>query len=74
VSKAKLSQATKTEAESIAAVIGNFSILIQQFPLGNKASNMEIAITGYEVVANVYTRDAFPQAYAETSFNLGIAY
>lgn len=38
------------EAQYLAAVIVEFSNLIQEFPLGNKASNMEIAIAGYEGV------------------------
>jgi len=46
--------------KSIASDIGNFSNLIQQFPLGNKASNMEIGITGYEIALTVFTRADFP--------------
>ena len=61
-------------AEDLAADIGNFSNLIQQFPLGDKASNIEIAITGYEVALTVFTRDAFPEAWAMTQHNLAIAY
>ncbi|MBR8837664.1 MAG: CHAT domain-containing protein [Stigonema ocellatum SAG 48.90 = DSM 106950] len=56
------------------AVIGNFSNLIQEFPLGDKASNMEIAIAGHEIVLTVFTRDAFPQQWATTQYNVGIAY
>ncbi|MEJ6483324.1 CHAT domain-containing tetratricopeptide repeat protein, partial [Nostoc punctiforme UO1] len=53
----------------------NFSNLIQQFPLGSKANNMEIAITGYEIIAlTVYTRNAFPENWATTQNNLGNAY
>ncbi|MBW4675630.1 MAG: CHAT domain-containing protein [Desmonostoc geniculatum HA4340-LM1] len=69
-----LAEAETDTATSIAAVIGNFSNLIQQFPLGSKASNMEIAITGYEIVLTVYTRSAFPVDWAMTQNNLGIAY
>ena len=63
-------------AQSIAAtaVIVEFSNLIQQFPLGSKASNMEIAITGYEITLNVITRKAFPVEWAKTQNNLGLAY
>ncbi|WP_293096514.1 CHAT domain-containing tetratricopeptide repeat protein [Moorena sp. SIO3I6] len=70
----KLAQAEADEAKFIAAVIGNFSNLIQQFPLGDKASTMEIAITGYEVALTVFTREAFPIDWAQTQNNLGIAY
>ena len=61
-------------AKSIAVVIGDFSDLIQQFPLGNKADNMEIAITGYEIAFTVFTRTDFPVDWARTQNNLGNAY
>ncbi|MDJ0619501.1 MAG: CHAT domain-containing protein [Calothrix sp. MO_192.B10] len=69
-----LGEVSVDEAESIAVHIGNFSNRIQQFPLGNKANNMEIAITGYEIALEVYTFDAFPQQWATTQNNLAIAY
>ncbi|WP_256874953.1 hypothetical protein [Nostoc sp. C052] len=56
----RLGEAKADEAEYLAAFIVKFSNLIQQFPLGSKASNMEIAITGYEVALTVYTREALP--------------
>ena len=49
----RLSELKKDAGESVAAVIVEFSNLIAQFPLGRKANNMEIAITGYEVVLQV---------------------
>ena len=61
-------------AQSIVAVISNLSNLIQQFPLGNKASNMEITIAGYEIAFTIYTRSAFPVDWARTQHNLGAAY
>ena len=69
-----LAEAKPDEAEYLATDIFNFSNLIQQFPLGNKASNMEIAITGYEIALSVYTRDAFPVDWAGTQNNLANAY
>jgi tetratricopeptide (TPR) repeat protein len=62
------------EAQSIAEVIGNFTNRIKQFPLGNKASNMEIAIAGYQGMLTVFTREALPQQWAMTLNNLGNAY
>lgn len=53
-----LREAQADEAKSSAGDIVNFSNLILQFPLGSKASNMEIAITGYEVTLTLYTREA----------------
>ncbi|QIR38768.1 CHAT domain-containing protein [Tolypothrix sp. PCC 7910] len=61
-------------ATSIAALLVIFSNLIQQFPLGSKANNMEIAIAGYEIALTVYTRNVFPEQWATTQNNLGNAY
>ncbi|MGF1959819.1 MAG: CHAT domain-containing protein [Aulosira sp. DedVER01a] len=69
-----LAEAKPDAATSIAAVIGNFSNLIQQFPLGSKANNMEIAIAGYEIILTVYTRNAFPKQWATLQNNLAAAY
>ena len=62
------------EREYIAAVIGTFGNLIQQFPLGSRADNLEIAIVAYQLALQVFTRDAFPQDWAATQNNLGTAY
>ncbi|NEQ57889.1 MAG: CHAT domain-containing protein [Moorea sp. SIO4A1] len=70
----KLAELEADYTKYLAADIGNFSNLIQQFPLGDKASTMEIAITGYEVVLTVFNRDAFPKAWATTQNNIGNAY
>ncbi|WP_293080206.1 CHAT domain-containing protein [Moorena sp. SIO3H5] len=70
----KLAEVEADQAKSIAAVIGNFSNIIQKFPLGDKASNIEIAITGYEVILTVFTREAFPENWAMTQHLLGAAY
>ncbi|MBP5977952.1 tetratricopeptide repeat protein [Brasilonema sp. CT11] len=65
-----------TDAAPFFAVnyIASFSNLIQQFPLGDKASNMEIAIAGYETVLTVFTRDASPKYWEMMQNNLGLAY
>ncbi len=70
----KFEEVETDEAESIAEVIFYFGNLIQQFPLGNKASNMEIAVASYETVLKVFTREAFPQDWAMTQNNLATAY
>lgn len=70
----KLAEVETDVAQYIAAVIHDFSNLIQQFPLGDKASNMEIAIAGYKIVLTVFIRDAFPQQWAMTQNNLATAY
>ncbi|AOY82461.2 CHAT domain-containing protein [Moorena producens JHB] len=70
----RIAEAEADEAKSLAAVIFLFSILIAQFPLGDKASNIEIAITGYEVALTVVTRKELPEQWASTQNNLGNAY
>lgn len=65
---------TQEQAQEVAAAIGNFSNGIREFPLGNRASNVEIAITGYSIVAIVFTCEAFPRNWALTQNYLGEAY
>ncbi|OQW90663.1 MAG: hypothetical protein BWK78_06470, partial [Thiotrichaceae bacterium IS1] len=60
-------------AANIANVIYSFSNLIRDFP-GDKATNMEIAITGYKVALQVLKFDTFPQQWADIQIGLGIAY
>ncbi len=58
--------------ESICA----FSNGIQEFPLDSKskASNLEIAIAGYEVALTVFTRQKYAEGWAKIKNNLGFAY
>ncbi|MBW4680834.1 MAG: tetratricopeptide repeat protein [Microcoleus vaginatus WJT46-NPBG5] len=69
-----LPQVDQEEGEGLAGVIGNFSNLIQQFPMGDKGSNLEIAITGYEIAAAVFSPESFPEVWAGTQNNLAVAY
>jgi len=69
-----LPTADQAERRRIAAQIGNLSNNIGRFPLGSKANNLEIAIAGYEAVAQVFTRKDFPQEWAALQNNLGNAY
>ncbi|MEH2173964.1 MAG: hypothetical protein V7K45_14010, partial [Nostoc sp.] len=69
-----LAEAEADQVESIAYLMVIFSNRISNFPLGSKASNMEIAIAGYEIALTVYTKSAFPEKWAMTQNNLGIAY
>ncbi|MEQ9001519.1 MAG: CHAT domain-containing protein [Coleofasciculus sp. B1-GNL1-01] len=62
------------EAQSIASYIGKLSALVAQFPQGIGANNQEIAITGYNVVLQVYKREVVPHEWAKIQNNLGIAY
>ncbi|MEO1429414.1 MAG: tetratricopeptide repeat protein [Cyanobacteria bacterium J06633_8] len=60
-------------AHSVLVDIVNFSVLIQQFSLGNKADNLEIAIKGYQVALTYFNRDKYPEEWAGTQNNLGNA-
>ncbi|EDX75811.1 hypothetical protein MC7420_6466 [Coleofasciculus chthonoplastes PCC 7420] len=71
---AKLAEVEAEPAQAIAATIGNFSNLIQQFPLGSQATNLEIAITGYEVILTIFTRENHSETWATLQNNLGVAY
>ena len=57
---------------SIVGIIENLSIHINDFPLGNRAHNLEIAISGYQIVLSY--REPGNTKYADTQNNLGIAY
>jgi len=68
------SEGKAEEVAGIAGVIEYLCIHIQQFPLGSRANNLEIAITGYYIVLEVLTRDTFPYEWARLQNNLGNAY
>ncbi|MBE9214965.1 CHAT domain-containing protein [Plectonema cf. radiosum LEGE 06105] len=54
--------------------ISGFSSLIQMFPLGNKANNIEIAIAGYEVASRVYAEENYMDAWGAVQYRLADAY
>jgi CHAT domain-containing protein len=62
------------EALDIAGVIGNFSNLIRDCPLGNQAENQEIALIGYEVATKVFNSHSLPDALVDIQNNLGTVY
>ncbi|MUG94180.1 CHAT domain-containing protein [Scytonema sp. UIC 10036] len=69
-----LSQVEPEQGEKIAVVIGEFSTFIQVFSEGDREVNVEIAITGYQSIARIFTREAFPNRWAQLQQNLGVAY
>jgi hypothetical protein len=69
-----LPQADPEIARAITEVIVSFCILLRQFPLGDKASHLEIIITGHEIASNVFTRREFPRDWGIAQNNLGNAY
>ncbi|MGB8688750.1 MAG: hypothetical protein WCD53_15640, partial [Microcoleus sp.] len=56
---------------SIVGLIENLSNHISQIP-GNRANNLEIAITGYQIVLN--NREPGSEKFAQTQNNLAVAY
>ena len=57
---------------SIIGLIENLSNHISDFPSGNRADNIEIAITGYEIVLN--NREPGSEKWTQTQNNLAVAY
>lgn len=51
------------QAIEFAATLCHFSDIIEQFPKGDKAINLKIAATGYEVAANVFNQQDFPEQW-----------
>lgn len=54
--------------------LAQFSQIIQNFPEGNRACNIEIAIAGYESALTIYTKEQFPEEWANIQVNLGSTY
>jgi tetratricopeptide (TPR) repeat protein len=71
--KETLQKVQPSIAHSVVVDIVNFSVLIQQFSLGNKSDNLEIAIIGYQVALTYFNREDYPEEWAGTQNNLGNA-
>ncbi|MGB3511346.1 MAG: tetratricopeptide repeat protein, partial [Microcoleaceae cyanobacterium] len=69
-----LKEVKPQEAHSIAADIVNLSNHIQEFSQGNKANNLEIAITGYKTALTVYNSASKTHQWVSVTNNLGTAY
>ncbi|MEG5162553.1 tetratricopeptide repeat protein [Microcoleus sp. AT3-A2] len=65
---------TSEEAAYLAGVIVNLGNLINQFPLGRRAWNLEIGIVCYTAALKVDTREDYPENWAGTQNNLGNSY
>jgi CHAT domain-containing protein len=62
-----------SESELVASAISGLSLLMQQFYLGNRENNLEIAIFGYQKALEVFTRKDFPYQWADIYNNLAVA-
>jgi len=69
-----LSEAPSELQPGIAKAIFDFSNRVSDFPLGDRGSNIEITIAGYEVANIFLTRENDPENWARLQNNLGTAY
>ncbi len=67
-------EANQGKESGIASAFTGFGHLIWQFPQGNRAQNVEIAIAAYQLALQVHTREFFPREWATIQNNLGISY
>ena len=65
---------TSQEQYPIAALFGNFGTVIRDFPLGDRALNLELSIITLQLSLKVFTHNFFPKEWAMTQNNLGATY
>lgn len=65
---------TLPEAQPVAYWMAGFSALVKNFPQGDRSSNQEIAIAGFESALQVLTRNDFPRQWSAIQNDLGNAY
>ncbi len=70
----RFAEVDRDTQQSVVLVVFNLGKLIQQFPLGNKAVNMELAIACFQAALEVRTKTALPLDWENTQNNLAIAY
>ncbi|MDJ0707665.1 MAG: CHAT domain-containing protein [Leptolyngbyaceae cyanobacterium MO_188.B28] len=70
----KLLSGNAEQQRAFAGVLFDFGNLINQFPLGQRWINLELAITAYQQVLTVTTQTAMPVEWAGTMNNLATAY
>lgn len=59
----ELSKVELSKAKEIALVISEFGIIIQSFPYGSRATNLEIALTANKMALTVFTTEASSQQW-----------
>ncbi|MBD2195776.1 MULTISPECIES: CHAT domain-containing protein [Calothrix] len=69
-----ISSESKKEQLSLGLLLIDFCTLLWQFPLGKRAINLEIVITGLEAVAKIFIPDVVPEIWANIQLNLAPAY
>jgi tetratricopeptide (TPR) repeat protein len=71
---AKFAEVDGDRQKFIAVTICEFGNLIQQFPLGNRSTNLEIAIASYEIILTVITRGIDSSFWVNIQNSLAVAY
>ena len=69
-----LLSATHDDREESARLQYHLGLAYWGLPSGDRAANLQHAITCYEAALRVFTREAFPSDWAMTQQNLGVAY
>ena len=62
------------ERERIASLFENFAVTIYNFPLGDRATNLELSITAHNLSLKIYTCENSPEHWAQILNNLALAY
>ncbi|NET26689.1 hypothetical protein [Okeania sp. SIO1I7] len=62
------------QGEAMAALFLNLGNLINDFPKANRATNIEIAIQCQEIALTRFTRQSFPEYWANCNNDLGVSY
>ncbi|MBW4573807.1 MAG: CHAT domain-containing protein [Aphanothece sp. CMT-3BRIN-NPC111] len=70
----KLSRLNPKQRRILAEKLSRFSYFIGEFPRGNRASNIEIAITCHEVLTKFFSRNTLSRQWAAHQNSLGIRY
>jgi tetratricopeptide (TPR) repeat protein len=70
----KLSRLNPRQRQILAAKLWRFSYFIGNFPRGKRASNIEIAIAGYEILTKFFRRNTFSVNWALLQSNLSYCY
>ncbi|NJN20180.1 MAG: tetratricopeptide repeat protein [Leptolyngbya sp. RL_3_1] len=62
------------QLNQVVAVFGDFGNTVWKFPLGDRALNLELSISTYKAILQIYPRAVFPQDWAITQNNLASSY
>ncbi|QLE45748.1 CHAT domain-containing protein (plasmid) [Nostoc sp. C052] len=70
----KLQQAPLYLVRDTSIFISNTSNFFLELPLGNRSLNLEIAINGYKIALTALSISDYPEEWATTLSNMGVAY